>query len=158
MTAEFLGNHLDKMGHEVTAMYMNSVGKSPVLSLLFDSYARLLDNKGATSKFYWEKLFDSHVVWTQTKNKKILSAIVYELHKETNTGILLTAFTDPDYNGRGLNRICLKHYLDKLKKDGVARTLGIVSLQNFDALNTEDPKKISFTGVAPTDVVLTCRV
>ncbi len=156
MKKEFLDSLYDKTGEEMFIYFSDKTTHSPAMSLLFKSYADLLDRNLARKKFYWERLDNSVVVWAETKDKRVVSGIVFDFEQYWRAGYLLTTFTDPEYRDRGINKLCFKHYLNKTKEYGMVRTLGLAAIDNSYVIKEKNEKeKVSWGGGEPTYIVFT---
>ena len=85
MKNEFLGSHLDKTGEEIFVYFSDKVTQSPAMSLLFTTYADLLDKNLARQKFYWDRINNAVIVWAENKNKRVLSGIIFDFEKSVLT-------------------------------------------------------------------------
>jgi hypothetical protein len=159
MNSIFLATHLDKLGNEVSVYYSEQVEQRPIFSLLFKTYATLLDNNRATSKFYWNRLPDAKVVWAEDSTKKILSAILFEFQPETRSAYILTTLTDPTAGNRGINKICFRYYVQKAKENNMVRTAGLASVNNDDVVKKNaQGNNVSWGGGKPLWIIFTDRL
>lgn len=158
MKNEFLGSHLDKTGEEIFVYFSDKVTQSPAMSLLFTTYADLLDKNLARQKFYWDRINNAVIVWAENKNKRVLSGIIFDFEKLWKAGYLLTTFTDPDYRDRGINKICFNYYISKTKQYGMVRTLGLASIGNDFVIKNKENKEVSWGGGDPTFIIFTAKL
>jgi hypothetical protein len=159
MNSIFLATQLDKLGNEVSVYYSEQVEQSPILSLLFNTYATLLDNNLVTAKFYWNRLPNAKVVWAEDNTKKILSAIVFEFQPEWRAACILTTLTDPTVGNRGINKICFRYYVQKAKENNIVRTLGLASVNNDDVVKKNaQGDNVSWGGGKPLWIIFTDKL
>lgn len=152
---EFLGTHLDKTGDEIRVYFSDHTPSSPAMSLLFKTYADLLDKNLARQKFYWDRFNNSVVVWAENKKNEVVSGIVFDFEKLWKAGYLLTTFTHPDYRNKGINKICFKYYISKSKEYGMVRTLGLATIGNDFVIKNKGDDEVSWGGGHPTFILFT---
>jgi len=154
-----LGQYLDKLGNKVNVFISEKNHQPKVLSMIFKSYEKLVLEKKVPSNFFWKRISNSFIVWAEDLKGSVVSGIIFEINSDWQAGLILLTFTDPNFENRGLNKICFKHYVEKSKKEGAIRTLGLAFIGNTDVIKTDlKREQISWGGGRPSYVIYTKKL
>lgn len=134
---ELLEQQLDKFGCKVNFYISNKNHQPKVLSHLFRTWEELLSKKRVLSNFYWDGINEGFIIWAENLDGEVLSGVAFKMTPEWQAGEILLAFTLAEYEGRGLSKMCLTHFLDQVSKKGAIRTFATVSINNPNIIKTD---------------------
>jgi GNAT superfamily N-acetyltransferase len=101
---------------------------TPCFALFIRTIAELAEKKLIAPTINFKN--NNRVVWVQNSSGKVLGGIAYEFRPETLTGWLVLSFTDPEYRGQGINKICHSYYESDCKALGAVELASIVNIKN----------------------------
>lgn len=131
---DFLYQAIDTSGCKVNLYISHKIHEPKVLSEVFRSYEKLLHTTRVLSTFWWKSLNECYIIWVENLDGKVLSGVVFEMTRNWQAGSILLAFTDPEYEKRGLSSLCISYYLTKIKELGAIRSFASSSINNTDVL------------------------
>lgn len=119
---------VDTLGNPIEIWYSDSIQYTPVVATFLRVWAELVDKGWSLATFAFK--ITNRVVWAQDSTGKVLGGIAYDYWPEQKMGWLVLSFTEPDFRGRGLNKLCHKHYEFDCKRAGAVMLGSLVEVNN----------------------------
>lgn len=93
-----------------------NISHTPAVPLFLRTWAEIMEQGFTEPMFIFKNA--NRVVWVENEEKKVIAGICFDYLPARKTGFLVLSFTDPDYRGKGLNKICHDEVVTIVKKLG----------------------------------------
>jgi GNAT superfamily N-acetyltransferase len=130
-----IGHALDNQGNSINIWHQENLNMCRALSLFLKVYAETIDEGFSNSVPFHND--NSRMVWAEL-NGIVVGGICYEYKQSLNMGWIVLSFTDPQYRGRGINKILHEYMENDIKKLGGYRVCSYVSINNEKRLKAAE--------------------
>ena len=131
---QWIANHkLDKLEEKVDFYKSESLFGSPALALALRCQADLIDKRMS-----FDTGIDNtnRIVWAQVGSKAV-GGMCYKF-KEFACGHIVLSFTDPEYRGLGINRLCRKYFETDCLENYITHVTAEIHINNYIAYNNSE--------------------
>ena len=119
---------IDSDGNALELWSSLHLSHTPCFALFLRTFAELVEKQLITPAINFKN--NNRVVWFQNNSGRVLGGIAYEFIQETLTGWLVLSFTDPEFRGQGINKLCHDYYEKDCKELGAVQLGSIVNITN----------------------------
>jgi len=112
------------------------ISHTPCFALFLRTFAELVEKKLITPAIHFKN--SNRVVWIQNSAGQVLGGIAYEIIQETQTGWLVLSFTDPEFRGQGINKLCHEFYESDCKASGAVQLGSIIHIENKSRIKSAE--------------------
>jgi hypothetical protein len=132
---------IEKDNETLTVWHCDTLINAPPLELIVECYLEILRSGLAYPGIPIRN--GSNVIWIENSKAEVMAGQVYEYLEERKEGWIMMGFTDKKFRKLGLNQLCHKYLIEKVKQRGGISLGSTISVHNEKMLAAAKQKGLT---------------